>query len=100
MLLKASKETEIEKEYDDSRAPYLLIAVKDYGNGVILTAHSDGIEFLRDGFDDDEFLEIYCKSKPTEIGTYEWRGKIGSTRSFEGEIDYHLNGEWTTVWKR
>lgn len=85
---------------DDKRLPYLLIAVKEDGNGVVLESHSAGIEWLRDGIDHEEFLESYFSNVPTEVGLYEWRGKIGSTRSFEGEIDYHLNGEWTTVWKR
>jgi hypothetical protein len=89
-----------EEEHTDKREPYLLIAVKDDGNGVILESHSEGIEWLRDGIDNEDFFEAYCNDAPTEIGVYEWRGKIGSTRSFEGEIDYHLNGEWTSVWKR
>lgn len=87
-------------EFKDIRSPYLLVAVKDDGNAVILEAHSEGIEWLRDGFEDDEFFDAYCRNAPNEIGVYEWRGKIDGSRSYEGEYDYWLTGEWTSVWKR
>lgn len=89
-----------EEDYKDKREPYLLIAVREDGNGVILETHSEGIEWLRDGIDDEDFLAAYCDNVPVELGLYEWHGKIQGLRSFEGEYDHHLRGEWTTLWKR
>lgn len=89
-----------EENYKDEREPYLLIAVREDGNGVILETHSEGLAWLRDGIDNEDFLEAYCDNVPVKLGLYEWRGKIEGSRSFENEYDYRLNGEWTTLWKR
>jgi hypothetical protein len=99
-LATSSNEHESFEEFKDTRNPYLLVAIKDDGNAVILEAHSEGIEWLRDGLDDDEFFEAYCDDAPTELGVYEWQGKIDGSKSFEGENDYWLTGDWTLIWKR
>ena len=96
-MLSLISEEKSDEEESDTRAPYLLVAIKDDGNGVILEAHSDTIEFFRDGLDDDEFLEAYGRKVPTKMGVYEWRGKIDGQISFEGERDYWLTGDWLTV---
>lgn len=89
------------EDFKDTREPYLLVAVRDDGNGVILECHSDGIDWLRDSvIDDYDFFEAYCDNAPVEVGVYEWRGKINGSRSFEGEYDYQLDGGWTALWKR
>lgn len=88
------------ESHKDERSPYLLVAVKDDGNVAILEAHSEVINWFLDDLNDDEFVEAYCDDVPTEIGVYEWRGKIDGSKSFEGESDYWLTGEWTAVWKR
>jgi hypothetical protein len=94
---------ETDEEYPvDDRQPWLLVAVRNDGNGVVLDYHNDCFEYFIDG-DYYNFMEYYwsdfTERPPLEMGLYEWTGSVSSKRdSWTGEYDYSFIGTWTALY--